>query len=140
MISPEGFAIRPRMPASWRICSREPRAPESAISRIGLNLAGLVLDGPASRGTSPRRPVSVDAMPDVDDLVVALAGGDDTAACAASRSPARPCRAPSRISSLVLGMSMSSMPKETPARVAKSKVTPLSSSSISTVFSLPRCW
>jgi len=31
MISPDGFAIRPRMPASWRICCAEPRAPESAM-------------------------------------------------------------------------------------------------------------
>src|SRR4051794_15412516 len=37
MISPEGFAIRPRMPASWRICWAEPRAPESAMMKIGLN-------------------------------------------------------------------------------------------------------
>jgi hypothetical protein len=26
-----GLAIRPRMPASWRICACEPRAPESAM-------------------------------------------------------------------------------------------------------------
>ena len=31
MIEPSGFAIRPRIPASWRICAAEPRAPESAI-------------------------------------------------------------------------------------------------------------
>ena len=31
MISPEGLAMRPRMPESWRICCREPRAPESAM-------------------------------------------------------------------------------------------------------------
>ena len=31
MISPFGFAIRPRMPASWRSCANEPRAPELAI-------------------------------------------------------------------------------------------------------------
>ncbi len=31
MISPEGLAIKPRMPASWRICAGEPRAPECAI-------------------------------------------------------------------------------------------------------------
>jgi len=30
MISPDGLAMRPRMPASWRICCAEPRAPESA--------------------------------------------------------------------------------------------------------------
>ena len=31
MISPLGLAMRPRMPASWRIWVREPRALESAI-------------------------------------------------------------------------------------------------------------
>ena len=37
MISPDGFAMSPRMPASCRICCFEPRAPESAIMKIGLN-------------------------------------------------------------------------------------------------------
>ena len=32
MISPDGFAMRPRMPASWRICCLDPRAPESAMT------------------------------------------------------------------------------------------------------------
>ncbi len=36
MISPDGLAIRPRMPASWRIWSCEPRAPEFAIMKIEL--------------------------------------------------------------------------------------------------------
>jgi len=36
MISPEGLAIRPRMPASWRICWRLPRAPESTIMNSGF--------------------------------------------------------------------------------------------------------
>ncbi len=31
MISPFGSAIRPRMPASWRIWLNDPRAPELAI-------------------------------------------------------------------------------------------------------------
>ena len=31
MISPDGFAISPRMPANWRICAGEPRAPECDI-------------------------------------------------------------------------------------------------------------
>ena len=31
MISPFGLAMRPRMPASWRICLKDPRAPELAI-------------------------------------------------------------------------------------------------------------
>ena len=37
MMEPSGLAIRPRMPASWRICAAEPRAPESAIMKIELN-------------------------------------------------------------------------------------------------------
>jgi len=37
MISPDGLAIRPRMPASWRICCLLPRAPEVAIRLMGLN-------------------------------------------------------------------------------------------------------
>jgi hypothetical protein len=37
MIEPSGLAIRPRMPASWRICATEPRAPESAIIKMELN-------------------------------------------------------------------------------------------------------
>jgi hypothetical protein len=32
-----GLAISPRIPASCRICSLEPRAPESAIMKTGLN-------------------------------------------------------------------------------------------------------
>ena len=36
MISPFGLAIRPRMPASWRICLNDPRAPELAIMKMGL--------------------------------------------------------------------------------------------------------
>ena len=36
MISPFGEAMRPRMPASWRICLNEPRAPELAIMYTGL--------------------------------------------------------------------------------------------------------
>ncbi len=37
MMDPSGFAIRPRMPASCRICAAEPRAPESAIMKMELN-------------------------------------------------------------------------------------------------------
>ena len=45
MISPEGLAIRPRMPASCLICAAEPRAPESDI--IHTELTGS--PGPAER-------------------------------------------------------------------------------------------
>ena len=36
MISPDGFAIKPRMPARCFICAAEPRAPESAIMKTEL--------------------------------------------------------------------------------------------------------
>ena len=36
--SPFGLAMRPRMPANWRICLNEPRAPELAIMYTGLSL------------------------------------------------------------------------------------------------------
>jgi hypothetical protein len=82
MISPEGLAMRPRMAASWRICCFEPRAPGVGhdVDRVedgSLDLARL------GSVTSPCRPSIIsfgdlvgDAGPDVDDLVVALAVGD----------------------------------------------------------------
>ena len=36
IVRPAVFAIRPRIPVSWRICFIEPRAPESAIMKMGL--------------------------------------------------------------------------------------------------------
>ncbi len=41
MISPFGLAISPRIPASWRICLNDPRAPELAIMKIGLRWSRL---------------------------------------------------------------------------------------------------
>ena len=38
-VLPLGEAIRPRMPASWLTCAALPRAPESVIMRMGLNLS-----------------------------------------------------------------------------------------------------
>ena len=75
MTSPDGLAISPRIPASCRICCFDPRAPESAIMKIGLK-------------SPPSRPhlhlpeqllgdLLGDVRPDVDDLVVPLAVGDD---------------------------------------------------------------
>ena len=37
IISPEGLAMRPRIPANCLICNFEPLAPESAIIKTGLN-------------------------------------------------------------------------------------------------------
>ena len=41
MMLPDGSAMRPRMPASWRIWSFEPRALESTIMKIGLSSVGF---------------------------------------------------------------------------------------------------
>ena len=41
MISPFGLAMRPRIPASWRICLNDPRAPELAIMKMGFNSSRL---------------------------------------------------------------------------------------------------
>ena len=75
MTSPEGLDIRPRMPASWRTCSREPRAPESAIRLIGLKTPVSLLDLP-HLAEHLLRDLLGHPVPDVDDLVVALTGGD----------------------------------------------------------------
>ena len=71
MISPFGFAIRPRMPASWRICLNEPRAPELAIMKIGFSSSRFV---PHRVGDLVGR-----LRPDVDDRLVALVLGDQAA-------------------------------------------------------------
>src|SRR6185437_15364398 len=66
-----GFAIRPRIPTSWRIWSREPRLPESNIMNTGLN-------PPLERCMVHHgvRDVVVRVRPGVDHLVVALAERD----------------------------------------------------------------
>ena len=64
MISPFGLAMRPRMPASWRICDIEPRAPELAIMKIGFS---------GSKFSSHRLGDLVGRLrPLVDDQLVAL--------------------------------------------------------------------
>ena len=54
MISPFGFAIRPRMPASWRICENEPRAPESAIIEIGFSSSRFSTHAPCATSSVAR--------------------------------------------------------------------------------------
>ena len=69
MISPFGLAMRPRMPASWRICLNEPRAPELAIMKMGLSSCEVLLHRLADlvRGR----------VPAVGDRLVALLLGDE---------------------------------------------------------------
>src|SRR5216684_293494 len=63
MIRPVGSAIRPRIPASWRICWMLPRAPEPIIIQLG-GVAHLF----------------VGLLPQLDDLAVSLVVGHDAAA------------------------------------------------------------
>ena len=71
MISPFGFAIRPRMPASWRICLNDPRAPGVRHHEDGVQLVERALHGLGNRVGRLR--------PDVDDRLVALLLGDEAA-------------------------------------------------------------
>ena len=86
MISPDGLAIRPRMPASCRICCGA-----AAGARVGHHEDRV--EARRRCCSCPRRPSTVvgaelaqhlvgdavgDLGPDVDDLVVALAVGDQT--------------------------------------------------------------
>src|SRR3954453_8037888 len=48
MISPFGLAMRPRMPASWRIWLIEPRAPDVAIIMIGFVASKCFCIAPAT--------------------------------------------------------------------------------------------
>ena len=135
MTSPEGFDIRPRMPASWRTCSREPRAPESAIRLIGLN-------SPLSRSTSRiSRNISSETFSvtrcQMSMILLCRSPEVMTPAERWFSISYTSFRAWSRIAGLRLGTTMSSTPKEMPARVAYAKVTSLISSSICTVASLP---
>ena len=75
--------------------------------------------------------------PDVDDLVVAFAGGDDTFAILLLDFAI--CFWAFSIScSFSFGMIMSSMPMETPALVASRKPSSFSLSSVTTVLSWPQ--
>ena len=69
MISPFGLAIRPRMPASWRICLNEPRAPELAIMKMGFSSCEVVLHRLAD--------LVGGRVPLLDDRLVALLLGDE---------------------------------------------------------------
>src|SRR5213594_3930264 len=82
-----GFAIRPRIPASCRIWSREPRLPESNIMNTGLKppldffivatiAEAMVATMKKSKGDHRLGDVVVRVRPGVDHLVVALAERD----------------------------------------------------------------
>ena len=74
MTSPEGLAINPRIPESCRICCFDPRAPESAMTKIGLMMPFFVLGFEGLEHFVGD--LLGDVAPDGDDFVVALAVGD----------------------------------------------------------------
>src|SRR5256885_1802974 len=83
MMEPSGLAIRPRMPASWRICAAEPRAPESAImygvERFLLDFVAVAVDDLflGKLGHHDLGDFVAGLAPDVHHLVVALASGHE---------------------------------------------------------------
>ena len=120
MISPFGFAIRPRMPASWRICLNEPRAPELAIMKIGFSSIERLLHRVGDH-VGPLRP-------DVDDALVPLLLRDQ-AALVLGLDLGDALLVVARICSFSSGMTMSFFEIVTPASVAKRKPSVLIASS-----------
>ena len=105
------------------------------VDRVELvaDLVGLLHLAEHLVGDGLGRPV-----PDVDDLVVALTGGDDARAALAPRPRGLPCGRRRGSSSFLAGMTMSSTPIEMPARVAAAKPRSFRSSSIRTVMFSPK--
>ena len=127
MISPDGLAIRPRMPPSCFICACEPRAPELAIIQIEL--------------ISFSRPFASSFLVEISAIIssatrsVALSQASTTllyfsplvirpsAYCCSYSSTS--LRVVSTISFLRSGMMMSSLPNEMPALAASRKPRPM---------------
>ncbi len=78
MILPDGLAIKPRIPASWRICSTPPRAPECAhqVDRVDVARAAVVV---LRLRHHFLRDLFASVRPGVEHLVVTLGVGDDAA-------------------------------------------------------------
>jgi hypothetical protein len=120
MISPDGFAMRPRMPASWRICCAEPRAPgighheDRVEGRDAPHLAVVVRHFLRAELAEHLVGDAVGHLgPDVDDLVVALAVGDETLVVLVLDLAHR-ALASSRSWCFPAGITMSLMPIEMP--------------------------
>ena len=109
MISPFGFAIRPRMPASWRICVNEPRAPELAIMKIGFSSSSAFSIAVAT--------VSVASVQRLTMISCRSSSVIRPRACWPSTVATRPSKS-SRIASLSGGITTSFFDTEMPARVA----------------------
>ena len=99
------------------------------VDRVQLLAALVVLEG----AEHDVRDLVTGVGPDVDDLVVALAVGDDALGDTASRLRRSACRRSSSSICFSFGMIMSSMPIEIPACIAQWKPSSFSLSSVSTV-------
>ena len=109
MISPFGFAMSPRMPASWRICVNEPRAPELAIMKIGFSSSSEFSIASAT--------VSVASVQRFTMISCRSSSVIRPRACWSSTVFTRASK-PWRISSFSGGMTTSFFDTEIPARVA----------------------
>ncbi len=137
MTSPEGFDMGPRMPASWRTCSLEPRAPESAIMKIGLNsfpgaassafISFIMASETASVARCQMSMILLWRSPSVIAPWALWLSTSRTSLRALSTNPV-----------FFDGIRMSSTPMEIPARVAAVKPSCLTMSRISTVRGSPR--
>src|SRR5438034_152198 len=110
MISPFGSAIRPRMPASWRICLKDPRAPELAIMKIGFSSSSVASIASATVSVPSVQIATIDSCR--SDSVIS------PRSYCASTSPTRASYR-ARICSLSAGMTMSFFEIVIPAGVER---------------------
>lgn len=127
MISPDGLAIRPRIPPSCFVCACEPRAPELAIMKTEL-MSGFS-PSISTRGCAIS-PIMASAI-----RSVALAQASTTLLYFSPRviRPSAYCcsysstwvRVSATSSTFLAGITMSSLPNEMPALAASRKPRPI---------------
>ncbi len=129
MMSPDGLAMSPRIPASWRTCCSEPRAPESAIMKSGLKgvKVSITWSDTSSVVRIQRSMILFERSPSVMSPRRYWPSICSTSFCA------RP-----RILSLSGGTTRSAIAMDIPARVAHSKPSVLRSSRSETVRECPQ--
>ncbi len=130
MISPFGLAIRPRMPASWRICLNEPRAPELAIMKMGFS---------SSRCSCIASPTSSVAPFHLSITASLRSSWEIRPMSYWSRMSATSDSIRSRISSFLGGITTSFLDTVMPAWLAKWKPSSLKASSTCAVACGPCC-
>ena len=109
MISPFGLAMRPRMPASWRICLKLPRAPDVAIMKMGFVFRICFIISSATSSV---------ARPQISTTFSLRSPSVIRPCCQRSWIFSTCSSKPARISPLRGGVTMSFLETVTPARVA----------------------